>query len=194
MIRCHRGSRARRLVAAPRTWLGLAVCVLSTAPLATIGAVRPAEASQRPEKLILYSVAEQEQFINNADDRTRGGGNNPFGNNKDVTPTSNKATNGPFPGDEAIFSFNLYTSSNLRTRAGSAIFTCQYNYDKNAFCDAAFHLNNGGTLVGAGAFNFNAAEFTFAVTGSYGTYADKTGTLEETPSAHHAERLVFVLG
>ncbi len=170
------------------------VCVLSAASLATGGTISRAGASPLVVRLVLYSVAEQEQFINNADDRTRGGGNNPFGNNKDVTPTSNKATNGPFPGDEAIFSFNLYTSSSLRTRAGSAIFTCQYNYDKNAFCDAAFHLNNGGTLIAAGAFNFNASKFTLAVTGSYGTSAGKTGTLEETPSAHHAERLAFVLG
>ena len=132
---------------APGTWLGLVVVVLSTASLATGGSVPRAGASPRSERLVLYSVAEQEQFINNADDRTRGGGNNPFGNNKDVTPTSNKATNGPFPGDEAIFSFNLYTSSSLRTRAGTAIFTCQYNYDKNAFCDAAFQLSNGATLI-----------------------------------------------
>ncbi len=64
------------------------------------------------------------------DSLQRGEGNNPFGNYKDLEPLANKNATGPFPGDEALFSFNLYTNGSLETRAGTAIFTCQYNLNK----------------------------------------------------------------
>jgi len=147
------------------------------------------------QKLTLYSIAEQEQYVNNADDRTRGEGNNPFGNYKDVTPVANKSSVGPFPGDEALFSFNLYTDPGLKKRAGSAIFTCQYNFDKNAFCDASFQVAAGskGTLIASGSFNFNATQFTLTVTGGTGPFVGRKGTVSETPSRNHAQKLGFEL-
>jgi hypothetical protein len=134
----------------------------------------------------------QEQFVNNADDRTRGIGNNPFGNFNDSAPVT-KTGSGPFPGDEALFSFNLYTNVDRKTKAGSAIFRCYYNFSKNAFCDVSFQLTGKGTLTAVGAFNFNATQFNLAVTGGYGGYANARGVVAESPGAKHSQRLAFVL-
>jgi hypothetical protein len=171
-----------------------AACILASGLLATGVLPHPAAAAAGAQKLVLYSAAEQEQYVNNSDSRILGVGNNPFGNFKDVAPVTTKNSHGPFPGDEAVFSFNLYTNASLTRRAGTAVFTCQYNFNKNAFCDASFRLTAGGTLIAAGGFNFNATSFTLAVTGGYGRYVGKTGVMEETPSASHAQRLVFTLG
>jgi hypothetical protein len=143
--------------------------------------------------LTLYSLAEQEQFVNNLDDRTRGEGRNPFGTYSDLSPTTVSEAKGPFPGDEAIFSFNIYRDKNLKVRAGAAIFTCQYNFNKNAFCDASFQLSTGGTLIADGAFNFNASRFMLAVVGGYGRYSNASGDVYVTPSAGHAQRLSFAV-
>jgi hypothetical protein len=150
-------------------------------------------AAAQARTLVLYSVAKQEQFVNNADDRTRGVGKNPFGNYKDVAPVTSKNATGPFPGDEAIFSFNLYANAALKQRAGAAIFTCHYNFARNAFCDAVFQLAGKGTLLAGGGFNFDATSFTLAVAGGTGSLAGTVGVLRESPAAGHAQRLVFQL-
>lgn len=170
-----------------------AACVIAAALLAAGAGSRSAAAAAGSQRLTLYSVAEQEQYVNNSDSRILGVGNNPFGNFKDVAPITTKNSHGPFPGDEAVFSFNLYSNTSLTKRVGTAVFTCQYNFSKNAFCDASFRLTSGGTLIAGGGFNFNATQFTLAVTGGYGRYVGKTGVMEETPSANHAQRLVFTL-
>jgi len=171
----------------------ITACVTTAALLALGAAAGAAQAATHSRTLTLYSVAEQEQYINNSDSLARGVGNNPFGNYTDQTPLATKASNGPFPGDEALFSFNLYTSSDLKTRAGAATLTCQYNFNKNAFCDASFQLNGKGTLIASGAFNFSATRFSLAVTGGYGTYLGTRGSVLVTPSAHHAQKLRFQL-
>jgi hypothetical protein len=164
----------------------------SCALLACLVAVGRSAAAQPPRRLLLYSVAEQEQFINHQDDRIRGAGKNPFGNFSDVLPAT-KVGSGPYPGDDALFSFNLYTDPSLRTSAGSAVFSCQYNFDANAFCTAYFHLADGGTLVANGAFNFRANAFTLEVIGGSGAYIGAGGVLDERAGAHHTQRLSFAL-
>jgi hypothetical protein len=140
----------------------------------------------------VYSVATQEQFVNNEDDRARGKGNNPFGNYKDVNAATKEAGNGPFAGDEAIFSFKVYGTPSLGQGAGKATYICQYDFDKSAFCDVKYTLE-GGTLLGAGEFSFNAPKFTIAITGGTGKYHDASGQLEVSPRAGHAQRVAFVL-
>jgi hypothetical protein len=180
------GSSGRRLL--------LGKACLTGVTLFAFGAMSAsAGAASGQQRLTLYSITEQEQFVNNQDDRARGEGHNPFGAYSDVSPAVTKPKGGPFPGDEALFSFNVYRSADLKTRAGSAVFTCQYNFGKNAFCDVSFQLVNGGTLIAEGAFNFDAARFTLAITGGYGRYSDVTGEVVATPSAHHAQRLNFQL-
>ncbi len=184
-----------------RSWRGasltaslvLTALVTSVPVVAVSFLVTPAGAAARSQQLILYASAEQEQYINNSDSLTRGLANNAFGNYKDLQPLVTKNASGPFPGDEALYSFNLYTNASLKTRAGTAIFVCQYNFNKDAYCDASFQLKNGGTLIASGAFNFAASKFALAVTGSYGTYFDKTGSVRETPTANHAQKLSFQL-
>lgn len=171
--------------------LALSVCsvALGTACLAI--SVSSASAAAQARTLTLYATAEQEQYVDNSDSLQRGEGNNPFGNYKDLQPLANKNAIGPFPGDEALFSFNLYTDSSLKTRAGSAIFTCQYNLSKNAFCDASFQLAAGGTLMASGAFNFTASKFSLAVVGGYGAYVNRRGSVLDASSANHAQKLSF---
>jgi type II secretory pathway pseudopilin PulG len=171
-----------------RPALLVAVAVLA---LISVVAARTAAGARAGQKITIFSLAQEEQFVNNADDRARGKGNNPFGKFNDVAPSSDKATSGPFPGDEALFKFDLYSAANLKTRIGSATFTCQYNFAKNAFCDAIFRMTGGDSVIAAGQFNFNATKFTLAVTGGSGRYSNKRGVLEETPSANHAQRLTF---
>jgi hypothetical protein len=151
-----------------------------------------ADAGSGAKRLVIYSVAKQEQYVNNADDRARGQGHNPFGNYKDAAPVI-KSPTGPFPGDEAIFAFALFADAGLKKKAGSAVFLCYYNFGKNAYCDASFHLANGATLMASGAFNFDAPKFTLAVTGGYGSFAGRTGVVEERPAPNHSQRLVFLL-
>ena len=59
--------------------LGFAVAVLAVA-----AGPRPAGAALAVQRLVVYSVAEQEQYVNNAGRATGpADGNNPFGNYKD---------------------------------------------------------------------------------------------------------------
>jgi hypothetical protein len=173
------------------TALALGACM--SAAFLSAG-VSPGSAATRktPQRITLYSIAKAEQFVNNADDRQRGKGNNPFGNYKDITATTKEHGNGPFPGDEALFKFNVYTSSDLKKSAGTAVFTCQYNFNKNAFCDAAYQLTDG-TLIGLGEFDFNASSFSLAIIGGTGKYRSRTGGLDASPGPNHSQRLEIVL-
>ena len=163
---------------------GLAVAVLFTAG--------PAAASTGQQKFTIYSVATQEQFMNMSDDRARGKGNTPFGNFKDTSTPTKESGVGPFPGDIALFGFALYTGSDLKTSAGSGVFTCQYNFNQNAFCDVSYQLS-GGTLICAGAFNFNAKTFTLSIKGGTGKYRGIKGNIAALPAVNHAQRLEFAL-
>ncbi len=136
------------------------------------------------------------RYIDNSDSLTLGQGDNPFGNFKDVSGVTRKNSHGPLSrGHGGVFVQPVQGRPSLKTRVGTAAmnFTCQYNFSKNAFCDASFQLKNGGTLIAEGAFNFNAGKFTLAVTGGYGSYANTTGVMQEQPSANHSQRLTFQL-
>jgi hypothetical protein len=131
------------------------------------------------KQLTLYSVATQKEFVNNADDRSRGQGKNPFGNysGSTVTPPANEKLFGPFAGDEGEFAYKLYSDSSKKKSAGTAIVVCQYNLNKDAFCDAAFQLS-GGTLIAKGPLNFNATRFTAAILGGTDAYKGMIGTID----------------
>jgi len=131
------------------------------------------------KQITLYSSPTQSQFINQADGRARGEGNNPFGNysGSSVTPPTNEKIFGPFPTDWGEYAFQLYTSASRKTSAGSAIFVCQYNFNQDSFCDASFQLD-GGSLIGAGAANFNSSTFTLAIIGGTYKYRSMEGAVE----------------
>ena len=147
-------------------------------------------------QFVEYSNPAGDAFLSMADDELRGSISNAFG-----THISKAAAGladldeqeGPFPGDKTLFSFRVYPTGSLNGKAESAVYTCQYYFDKNAFCDASFALN-GGTLFGAGAFNFNAKTYALAITGGYGKYTGVTGDIEADPSGKLAQRLDFQVG
>lgn len=186
--------------ALPPALLSVAVLAVTAALYAALPASGAASVNARSaaravaaKTLVVYTVAESEQFLNTSDDRARGEGNNPFGKYTDTPAQAQQSGNGPFPGDESFYSFNVYSKPSLKGKIGVAVFSCVYNFDKNGFCDATFLLQ-GGTLIADGAFNFNAKSFALAVTGGYGSYTDLKGTAEENPTANHAQRYVFTLG
>jgi len=156
----------------------LASCFIGNTSFAA-GASSSTQIATVPHKLDLYSLAEDKQFVNNADDRSRGEGNNPFGNyaNPFKAPPDQERGYGPFAGDEGEFEYNLYTAPNLKVSAGKAILICQYNFEINAYCDASYQLQ-GGSVIAAGAFNFNAQNFTLAITGGTYAYRGVTGHVE----------------
>jgi hypothetical protein len=140
----------------------------------------------------VYQVATVEQFLNHIDDRQRGQGSNPFGNFQAPTATTREKNGGPFPGDQALFHFNLYSGPDLKTVVGSADFTCSYNFKKSGFCDAVYELGNG-TLLAAGALDFKADRFSLVVGGGTGKYRLLGGKLAATPAARLSQRLAFEL-
>jgi hypothetical protein len=142
---------------------------------------------------MLYSVETGGQFVNTADDRARGKGATPFGNFKDFAATALATKHPPYPGDEAFFTFSIYTSPTLKTRAGSAVLSCTYNFGEDAFCDASYQLDSG-SLYGSAAFNFNTSAFVVALTGGTGKYLDTTGNIDVTPGPAHSQRLAFEFG
>ncbi len=143
--------------------------------------------------LSVYTRAEQGQFVDKSDDRTRGEGKNPFGDFSDTYSVSQSEAKGPFPGDESTFTLNVYRDASLTSRIGIGVFFCQYTFAKDAFCDATFRLS-GGTLLAEGQLDFNATAFGLAVIGGTGAYQHvTTGTLAAVPGALNAEHLTFQL-
>jgi hypothetical protein len=173
----------------------MALVLMSTAAAALLTSAASARvaAVQVSQPMTFYSIPTREQYLNHSDDRARGKGNNPFGNFTQTTTGTRESANGPFAGDRAIFSFKLFKSADLSAVIGSATFTCQYSFNQNAFCNAVYFLN-GGSLIASGEFSFNAKTFVIAVTRGTGNYRSKTGSLEASPSAKHAQRLVFTPG
>ena len=137
----------------------------------------------------------QQTFVDNNDDEARGDVNNPFGTHDNAAATIvSEHANGPFAGDEALFSFTVYTNARL-TKKGwvGGISRASTTSPKNAFCDASFQLD-GGTVFCAGTLNFSATKFALAVTGGSGKYLRTKGDVQVSPLGKQAQRLVFVLG
>jgi hypothetical protein len=145
------------------------------------------------KKTTIYSLATKEQFVDNGDDEARGYASNPFHiRDKALAASENEDKSGPYPGDEAVFSFNVYSDSASKKPAGAAEFTCLYAFDRIAYCDAAYQLA-GGTLVGGGAFTFDSDRFTLAITGGTGRYANMTGDVAATEAKGQSQQLALVL-
>jgi len=169
--------------------------MLESQRLEFVTGMRSRPASDRiPTGISVYTTPTQQTFVDNNDDEARGDVNNPFGTyNNNAATIIGEHQNGPFPGDETLFGFDIDKGRGLHDRIGSAVYTCQYYFDKNAFCDASFQINNEGTLVGAGTFNFNARRFILAITGGYGTYAGAKGEVAVSPDGNRAQRVTFTL-
>jgi hypothetical protein len=150
-------------------------------------------AAVSPHALRIFTVASGAAFINTADDRARGVKNNPFdASTNRLRPKLRETGNGPFPGDVAVFSFDLYTSQALKRPAGSASYTCYFNYGKRALCQAFYELR-GGTLTAAGPVDFNKTGFRLVVTGGTKKYLAARGQVTSVQAARNAQRVDFEL-
>ncbi len=184
-------SASSHLVSSAALMASIVIALFAPGVAATsVDAAQTEAAKQAPGTFQLYAVTTQEQFLNHADDRARGFGNNPFGNFKAPTATTKEHNNGPFPGDQALFAFKVYTSAKHTKSAGSAVYTCFYNFNHHGFCDAAYELN-GGTLLGSGPVDFNAQTFAIVITGGTGTYSGVTGVVE-SKSQRYSETLLTI--
>ena len=143
-------------------------------------------------QLVLYSVAQREEFNDHSDDRQRGNANNPFGNFHGSQSTTREAGTGPFAGDRAIFTFKLYSDAALTKPIGLATFACEYGFSKQGLCKVDYELKDG-SLIGDGLVNFNSPTFDVAVIGGSGKYQDALGDLSASPSAKKANKLVIRL-
>jgi hypothetical protein len=105
-----------------------------------------------------------------------------------ITTKGRERGNGPFPGDDVLYSFKLFGDEKLAKRIGSAMFTCYYNFVKRATCDSYFELH-GGILLASGQVVFNGTRFTLSVTGGTGGYLGALGEVRASPAPGNAERL-----
>jgi hypothetical protein len=55
------------------------------------------------------------------------------------------------------------------------VYTCYFNYDQHALCQAYYKPSNGGTLVASGPVDFKTSGFTIVITGGTNTYLGARG-------------------
>jgi hypothetical protein len=147
----------------------------------------------RPRTLTIYSKPLGQAYAPNSDDEARGDVNNPFGKiDASAAALNGSPTDGPYAGDQALFAFNTYMDPKFGKKVGSSVYTCQYYFNRNGFCDASFQLP-GGTLIGAGTLNFASPSFEFAITGGYGKYTGTTGDVVVSPLGSNTQRLVLTI-
>ena len=173
----------------PLTISGLfaAVVLLGTALPVTAASGSP----QASRKLTFYAVPATVQFMNHADDRLRGMSTNPFNFKKDavIFDTNGKEKgHGPFPGDDILYGFKLFTDVKRTKPNGTAMFTCYYGFGKRATCDAYFDLDKGGLLLASGQVRFGQTHFTLGITGGTKAYFGALGQVSSAPAVKNAQR------
>jgi hypothetical protein len=142
--------------------------------------------------LTVYSVATGLQYINSADDSVRGKVNNPLNSTQNrLAPKNSKTANGPSAGDIALYSLQLYSDGTLKRPAGTAVYTCYFNYNLRALCQAYYKLKHGATLVASGPVDFNKSGFTIVVTGGTTTYLGVRGEAKVVAAPRNAQRIDF---
>jgi hypothetical protein len=164
-----RGRRAAFLVAV----VGLVFASVSIA-----GAGVTATRVSAPRVLTVYSVATGLQYINTEDDRARGHVNNPLDKAANALTPKSAGGEGPFAGDVAVYSVNLFKDATLKSPAGSGVYTCYFNYDQHALCKAYYKLKAGSTLVASGPISFKSSGFTIVLTGGTNAYLGVRGEVK----------------
>jgi hypothetical protein len=186
------GASGKSRVVSPRGLLVLTACIIAAALFAVGVTSGSAAAATGQKQLTIYSVATLAQFINHQDDRQRALGNNPFNKDTAKLVVSAQSGSGPFAGDDTVYSFTLYTGANLKKEAGTAVYTCHYNFAKHALCTAYYQLH-GGTLLASGPVDFKGTTFTLALTGGTTKYVGSNGEVAMSPVSKNIQRLDFVL-
>jgi hypothetical protein len=141
-----------------------------------------AQAATHVRSFVLYAKATRAQFVNHADDRQRGILRNPFSSDFLPTPpNANKGKKGARAGDNALIMLELYSDRNLTRPAGTATYSCRFNFGQEALCDAQFTLGRG-TIIAMGPAKLDGSPIVLAVTGGTGRYLGAHGQLTSTTS------------
>ena len=74
------------------------------------------------------------------------------------------------------------------------MYTCYFNYDRHALCQAYYKLKAGGTLVASGPVDFKVSKFTIVVSGGTNDYlgASRRGHSDRR-RPRHAQKIDFEL-
>jgi hypothetical protein len=165
----------------------LRVVVVAAVLLVAAGGGEARAASQA--KLTIFAVPATVQFMNHADDRLRGMSTNPFNVAKSLVIVSGgvEKNNGPFPGDDVLYNFRLYSSPTQKKALGSAIFTCYYDFSKHAICNSYFELDRG-LIVASGSVAFGSNNFILSITGGTDSYLGALGQVTSRPAAKNSQR------
>lgn len=132
-----------------------------------------ASAASANRNLSLYAVTTQVHYVNYSDGITRAKYRNPFNiDSKKFTPTTGKGV--ASPGNSVFFAFALYSDPNRKHSLGTAIYTCTFNFNNNATCQAEYDLKKG-ILFAAGPVDFKSTRTLLAVTGGTGDYLGAAG-------------------
>ena len=163
-----------------------AIVVLAVA----LPAIPASGASQGSQNLRIYAVPATVQFMNHADDWLRGMSTNPFKLKAEVVilgKNGKEKGNGPFPGDDILYSFKLFADAKRTKPVGTAMFTCYYEFVKRATCDSYFDLAQG-LLLASGQVRFGGTHFTLGITGGTNAYFGALGQVDSVPAAGNAQR------
>ena len=170
--------------------LAVLVAVLG---LVAVGGLASRAGASAHRVVTVYSVASGLQYINTADDRARGRVNNPLDGPTNKLWPKTAGRNGPFAGDVALYALKLFRDPALKRRTGSAVFTCYFNYDQHALCQAYYKLEDGSTLVASGPIDFKTTGFTIVLTGGTKRFLGVRGEVKATAAPRHAQKVQFEL-
>jgi hypothetical protein len=126
-------------------------------------------------QLVLVGHADHTLFVDETDDRDAGQVSpavwrtlteaGPFRINSSSL-RQDRGSNGLRPGDRALFSLDLYTSTRLERAAGSGVLTCSYLGGRNALCDGTVSLADGARFSASGFLDANTSSVTLFATAS----------------------------
>jgi hypothetical protein len=204
--------RSRRLRVARYRPAAVAAALLALAAAASLAIVLPGDGHPRAAAslrlslqgdgrgVVLYSGASRARVVESSAGRVtaqpaalvRSLSGGPFHVDAALVRASaatRHTTGGPLPGDQALYSFRLFTTAGLGTAAGSAVLTCRYGLDRSAYCDGVVDLDDGMRLTTSGTLNPAAGRVALVVSGGYCRNAVRCGRLTSPikisgPSSH----------
>lgn len=157
---------------------------------AAMAAVPVAQPATQARTFVVYAKPTRAQFISHADDRERGDIVNPFqADELKPPPTANAGKKGARAGDNALFSFKVFSDAKLKRQIGTAIYHCTFNFAHQATCEATFELATG-TLLAGGPADLDTAAMILPVIGGTGRYRSAHGQLTSTPTGTTSTQVI----
>jgi hypothetical protein len=157
----------------------LPAALVAVAVAATVAVPVALATTHARRSFVFYAKPTRAQFINHADDRARGNFTNPFA---EVVPTPRNANSGKpgaRAGDNALFTFKLYSDAKLTRLVGTAAYSCTVNFGRQAICEDQFVLRDG-TMIAMGPADLKSGDLVLPVAGGTGRYAGAHGQLTST--------------